>query len=236
MRMPSSRRPSWRPLVLPIAFLALAACGPKHHLDQYDFAGRTMALVVIDPTAPVLLQDSYRVRADNDLVATVVNAGATAIKNAEAGRARARLDSATTRMALADALAERTIERASRYLGVQPVGSKSGSDFLLEVHMRNYGIDARGRSAATLFTNAEAVLLDRRTGREIWNVRVRGTDRLTPRVRGDDRLPGTIITAGSLHTVSVADFQDALDQLVQLSSNVIVNELRGSLRVARSAR
>ena len=49
--------------------------------------------------------------------------------------------------------------------------------------MHSFGLDARSSSAAYLYTNAEAVLLERRTGREIWNVNVRGTDRLTPRVR-----------------------------------------------------
>jgi hypothetical protein len=216
-----------------IALLALAGCGPKHHLDQYNFAGKRMALVVLAPPAPGLLEDRLRLRRSDELVEAVVQAGATVAKNAEAGRARARLDSATTRAGLADALARRTLDRASRYLGMRPVPSQDDADFLLEVHMRSFGIDARGSGAATLYTNAEAVLLDRHTGREIWNVRVRGTDRLTPPVRGSDRLPGTIITAGTLHTVTVADFQQALDQLVQLSSNVIADRLRSALRDAR---
>ena len=232
MRTTWTHRHGLQRLAAILAILGLAACGPKHHLDQYTFAGRRMALVVIAPTAPGLLESSYVLRADDDVVGTVVQAGATAMKNVEAGRARARLDSASSRAALADALARRTVERASRYLGMQPVQEAADADFLLEVHMRSYGIDVRGRGAATLYTNAEAVLLDRRTGREIWNARVRGTDRLTPRVLGD-RLPGTIITAGTLHTVTVADFQDALDQLMQLSSNVIADELRESLRDAR---
>lgn len=229
----STSRPGRQQLAALIALVALAACGPKHHLDQYDFAGRTMGLVVIEPPAPGLLEDAYYVRASDDVVGAVVQAGATAAKNAEAGRARARLDSATTGLDLAEALAQRTLPRASRYLGVRPVAGEADADFLLEVHLRSLGIDARGRSAASLYTNAEVVLLDRRTGREIWHVRVRGTDRLTPRVRGAGRLPGTIITAGTLHTVTVEDFREALDQLVQLSSNVIVDELRESLRDAR---
>lgn len=225
-----------RGLQVPAALAALAllaACGPKHYLDQYDFAGRRMALVVIAPPAPGLLESGYRVSGSEDVIGTVVQAGATAVKNAEAGRARARLDSATSRMALADALAERTRARVSRYLGMTTAPSEADSDFLLEIHMRSYGIDVRGRGAARLYTNAEAVLLDRRTGREIWNSRVRGTDRLTPHVVGMRGVPGTVITAGTLHTVTVADFEDALDQLVQLSANVIADDLRHGLRKAR---
>lgn len=216
-----------------IAIAASAACGPKHHLDQYDFAGQRMALVVIAPPAPGLLESGYRVSAREDVIGTVVQAGATAVKNVEAGRARARLDSATTRMSLADSLARRTRDRVSRYLGMTAAAAEADADFLLEIHVRSYGIDVRGRGAARLYTNAEAVLLDRRTGREIWNSRVRSTDRLTPHVVGMRGVPGTVITAGTLHTVTVADFQEALDQLVQLSANVIADDLRAGLRDAR---
>jgi hypothetical protein len=222
-----------RPIAGAIAFLALAACGGKHHLDEYTFAGRSLALVVIAPPAPGLLGGGYRVRVSDDVVGAVVQAGATVAKDVEARRARARLDSATSRIGLADALARRTLERASRYLGMQPAASPADADFLLEVHMRSFGIDARGHRAASLYTNAEAVLLDRRTGREIWNIDVHGTDRLTPFVRGSDHASGAIITAGTLHTVTVADFQQALDQLVHLSSDRIADELRASLREVR---
>ena len=77
------------------------------------------------------------------------------------------------------------------------------------------------------------MLLDRHTGREIWNVTVHGTDRLTPRIRGAGTLGGTIIAVGTLHAMSVADFQHALDQLMSLSSDVVAEELRAALRTAR---
>ena len=76
-------------------------------------------------------------------------------------------------------------------------------------------------------------MIDRRTGREIWNVNVHGRDRLTPYVESSSRIPGSVITAGTLGSVSVADFQLALNQLIDLSSNTITNELRSALRDVR---
>ena len=214
--------------------LASAACGRGHHLDEYTFTNRSMALVVIAPPAPGLLTPGYGLNEADDVVSAVVRAGSKVARDVEGRRARARLDSATSRTSMADDLARRTLDRTSRYLGLRPVSSASDPDFLLEVHMRNYGVDARGESAAYLYTNAEAVLLDRRTGREIWNVKVHGTDRLTPFIGRTGSIPGGgIITAGTLHTVTVADFQQALDQLVTLSSNRIADELRASLRDVR---
>jgi hypothetical protein len=78
------------------------------------------------------------------------------------------------------------------------------------------------------------VLLDRRTGREIWNINVHGRDRLTPYVESSSRIPGSVITAGTLGSVSVADFQGALNQLMDYSSTLITNELRAALRDVRN--
>jgi len=54
-------------------------------------------------------------------------------------------------------------------------------------------------------------------------------------VRNAGAVPGAgaILTASSLATMSVADFQDALQQLAELSSNVVADELRSALRDVR---
>jgi len=213
--------------------LSAAACGgARHHLGEYDFADRSLALVVLGNPAPGLVTGKFDLRS-TDIVEVVTKAGSKVAKDVEARRARARLDSASSRMRLGDTLAKRTLDRASRYLGVRPTASLADADYLLEVHMRNYGLDASGSGAAALYTNAEAVLLDRRTGREIWNVKVQGTDQLAAPIRGRGAVSGAILAAGALHTMSVEDFQQALDQLMSLSSNVVAEELRSALRDAR---
>jgi hypothetical protein len=223
---------------LPALVVVLAACGGnKHHLAEYAFADRTMAMVSVAQPSPGLLTGAYNLSADDGLTEAVIKAGTGVAKDAEARRARARLDSASMRTDLSRDLANRALERTSRYLGVRAASSPDNADFLMEIHMHSFGLDARSSSAAYLYTNAEAVLLERRTGREIWNVNIHGTDRLTPRVRGGiggvPGVPGAIVTASTLHTLTVADFQDALDQLLALSSNLIADELRASLRDAR---
>lgn len=213
----------------------LIACGPNHHLAEYPFASRTLAVVYIAPPAPELLTAYYDVRGTTttDAINAVVRASTGAVREREARRAAARLDSATTRVNIPAMLAQRTLERASRYLGTQAITDARAADYLMEVHMERFGINAKGDHAAYLFTFAEAVLLDRRTGREIWNVTIHGRDRLTPLVVSNSAIPGTVVTAATLGMVSVAEFQLALNQLIELSSNVITSELRGALRDAR---
>jgi hypothetical protein len=215
-----------------VAFFA--ACGGGHHLAEYPFANRTLAVVYIAPPAPELLTGYYDLRDSQNPVEAVVRAGADVAREREGRRASARLDSATARIDIPAVLAQRTLERASRYLGTRPITDEHQADYLLEVRMERFGINAKADEAAYLFTYAEAVLIDRRTGREIWNVTTHGRDRLTPYVQSSSPIPGSVITASTLGSVSVADFQGALNQLMDYSSNLITNELRSALRDVRN--
>ena len=216
-----------------LAALTLAgACG-KHYLRDYQFADKTIALVFIDPPSPELREGWYNLDVGHTAVQTVVNAGATVAKEVEARRASARLDSAATRVDVAAGLARRTLERASRYLGTRPVATADNADFLLEIRMESFGIDARSNRAAYLYAKAEAVLIDRRSGREIWSEDVSGSDRMTPYVIGTANVPSAIFTAATLHSVTVADFEKALNGLVLFTSDLITDELRDKLRDVR---
>jgi hypothetical protein len=213
--------------------LASAACGGGHHLAEYPFSSRTLAVVYIAPPSPELLTSYYDLGNSQNPVAAVVRAGADVAREREGRRANSRLDSASARIDIPAVLAQRTLERASRYLGTRPITDETKANYLMEVRMERFGINAKADEAAYLFTFAEAVLLDRRTGREIWSVNVHGRDRLTPYVESSSPIPGSVITASTLGSVSVADFQDALNQLMDYSSNLITNELRSALRDVR---
>jgi hypothetical protein len=213
---------------------SIVACGGGHHLSEYPFSSRTLAVVYVAPPAPVLLTSYYDLQNSKNALEVVVRAGADVAREREGRRAHARLDSATARINIPAVLAHRTLERASRYLGTRPITDEHQADYLMEVRMERFGINAKADEAAYLFTYAEAVLLDRRTGREIWNINVHGRDRITPYVQSSSPIPGSVITASTLGSVSVADFQGALNQLMDLSSNVITNELRSALRDVRN--
>lgn len=215
------------------AAVSLVSCGGGHHLAEYPFSSRTLAVIYIAPPSPELLTSYYDLTSSQNALEAVVRAGADVAREKEGRRANARLDSASSRIDIPGVLAQRTLQRASRYLGTRPINDESQADYLMEVRMERFGINAKADEAAYLFTFAEAVLLERRTGREIWNVNVHGRDRLTPYVQSSNRIPGSVITASTLGSVSVADFQGALNQLMDYSSNLITDELRSALRDVR---
>lgn len=217
-----------------LLLLASAGCG-KHYLNQYDFSSRTLALVFIEPPQPELLHGWYNLDGMGQLnaIQTVVGAGAKVAKEVEARRAIARFDSAAAQVDASAILSQRTLDRVSRYLGTRIVTTPREADFVLELNMRSYGIDARSNRSTSVYARAEAVLLDRVSGREIWSEDVRARDRMTPYVVGTSNVPSAIFTAATLHTVSVEDFRRALEGLAGFTADVITNELRDKLRDVR---
>lgn len=210
----------------------LTACGGRHHLKEYDFAQRSLAMVWAAPPTADLLTGPYGSSSAEHPVELVIQAGSQVAKELEARRARVRLDSAAVRVDVAELMAERTLDRASRYLGTRPVRAPAEASYLLELSVYELGIDARGDRAAYLYVDAEAVLLDAGTGREIWSEDIRGYDRLTPSL-GAGPVPTDILTAGALGSLSVDDFERLLERLGNYASDRITNELREDLRDAR---
>jgi len=214
------------------AALGLAACGGGHELERYSFAGSTLAVADFAPPSPALLTGAYGVDGD-DVLTAVLDAGSQAAREVEARRARTRLDSAANLVDVRERMSNWTLERTARYLGVSAVDDPAAADYLLEIYVRQYGIDARGSSSAQLFMNVEAVLLDRRSGHEVWSVEVNSHDRLTPPVRMASAIPGDIVTAGTLHSLTVEQLRDELAGLTDFTADYLTNELREDLRDTR---
>lgn len=216
-----------------VAVLSALACGGGHQLSEYEFGGGSLAGVDLGTPAPVLLTGAYDVDREEGALGAVLDAGSRAARAAAARQARARLDSAAGRVDMGQLMGDRMLERSSRYLGTRSVTAEADADFLLELDVRNYGIDARGGRDARLFVVAEAVLIERRTGREIWNTEVRGRDRLTRSVGGVEELSSDIFTAAGLTQISVADFERILRGLADVSADAVTNQLREDLRDVR---
>ena len=230
---PGSRTASRLPVSLVVlAAAAWVACGGGNRLAEYDFAGGALALVDLGTPRPVLLTGEMDVETEEGALEAVLDAGSRVAKEASARKARSRLDSAARRVDMGEMMADRILERGSRYLGTRPVEAEAEADFLLELDVRDYGIDARSGRDARLFVVADVILLERETGREIWSTEVRGRDRLVPSVEGVD-LPPDIFTAGGLTRISVDDFERILRGLADVSADAVADRLREDLRDAR---
>lgn len=229
-RWTPARRPTLLLVGLATTVGVLGACGGRHHLNQYDFSGHSLAVVYFAAPSPELRTGGYDVDT-RDPLSAVVTAGGRVAREVEARQARERLATAADRLDLAARMAERSLERTSRYLGARPVEDGARADYLLEVDVRSLGLDARGERLH-LFVSSEAVLLDARTGREIWASHVRSSDPLGADL-GDGGVIGDVISAGTLHQLSVDDFEILLARLADYAADRTARELRSDLRSIR---
>lgn len=226
-----------RVLLLALASSIVAGCGAKHHLSRYDFSGRTMAVVHIAPTSGDLRLSAYKADASDDVVGALAAAGSRAAVEIESRRVRARLDSAAARVGVGTRMADRTADRATMYLGARRVAAPSSADFVMDLRVRSYGVSARSwQSAATVYLEADVVLLDAVTGTEIWTTRVNGWDSITPRVASAGEVPRDLITAAGLLTVSSAELERTLQRVIDVSADAATDELREKLRDVRRDR
>jgi hypothetical protein len=220
---------TWGWLLLPL----LGACAHGNHLRDYDYSGRTVTSVSSVPRRPDVLTGPYFVAADDPLRA-LLRAGSRVAVELQARQLRERLDTAVTRIDVAAQLEQSMLDRASRYLGAQPMPGEPDSDFLFDVVVVEYGIDAEEwDAAATFYIEAEASLLHRPTGDEIWRAEVHGRDPIGPGVFGPARGVRNVITAAQLADLSVDELVEALASLAEYAAGAITDRLRDDLRKAR---
>ncbi len=217
------------------ALLGTVACGPSHRLGEYDFRDRTVSVVSEIPRRADVLTGPYFVGGiTGDPVRDVLRAGARVYREVESRRLRERLESAATRIDVGHVLEGNTLERVARYLGAHAVGRDEEPDFLLELIVVEYGIDAESwNAAAHFYIEADATLLYAPTGEEIWRKEIDATERIGSAVFGPGRAVRDVVTAATLSDLTVEEIVSALESLADFSGRVITDELREDLRDAR---
>jgi hypothetical protein len=211
--------------------LIVSGCGSKHRLAEYDFRGRTLAVVTIAPPYPELLSGtSLETRSDNPLE-TFFRVGSEIAREVSARQLRTRLDSAATAVDVSGRMGERALHNAARHLRASPVMGSGGGDHELEIRVRHYGIVATSWTAGAYFSiDADVFLLDGRTGRRIWNTHVRRRDPVGSSTIGvDDRSVSNVVTAVTLSNMSTDEIKRALESLADYAADRVVEQLAKSL-------
>lgn len=213
----------------------VVGCGPSHRLNEFVYADRTVAVVSQIPRRPEVLSGPlFFGGRSGDPIRDMLRVGAQIAREAEARALRARLDSAATRIDVGYVLEERALERTARYLGADAVERDGSEDYVLELVVAEYGIDAEGwESTAYFFIDAEAALLHAGTGTEIWRAEIEESESIGPRIWGPGRGVGDIVTAASLGDLTVDEIVTAFESLAEYAATRITNRLSEDLREAR---
>lgn len=211
--------------------LVASNCSNKQRLGQYEYGGRTLALVTVGPPHPEVFQDlALYLDWDNPMV-TAISVGSEVAREVQANRIRARLDSAAMRMNVSERMADRTLGNAARHLRVTPAEEGASADYELEVRVRRYGIVASSwGEAAHFMVDVDMILLDGATGRRIWKTRVRERDAIMPAVLAIAGRPVTnVVTAIQLATMSTAEIERALESLADYAADRMLDKFARAL-------
>ncbi|NOT08931.1 MAG: hypothetical protein HOP28_12100 [Gemmatimonadales bacterium] len=209
-------------------------CAGRNRLSTYDFQRGSLAVVYDFPPHPEVLTGPYVPGHFRDPLHAIVRAGSQIVKEIEARQVRRRLDSAAVLLNVSSRVADGTGARAARYLGARLTDKEEGADFILDIQVRDYGIDAEEWDAAAhFFVVAEVVLLDGKDGRIIWETRVRDRDKITPAILGWHSVSRNIVTAAALADLSVDDLVRALTRLADYTADHVTRRLRDAVDDSR---
>lgn len=214
--------------------MLLGACASAGRLAEYDFNDRTVAVVAMVPPRP-------HVDSGDDVDLTGLSApqallkvGTGIYKEVQAGRLRARMDSAGTRLDVADRISGTLLGSAARSLGARAVDDASEADFHLEVRVEEYGVSApEWDSEARFRLKARLLLLDRE-GREVWKAKVDENEELSD----SWFLPGSpatdVWTGQALGRLTVDEIVRAFESVADHTAYRLTDKLRAGMAKARS--
>lgn len=228
----------WAPNVLLIGAAALAATGCRGtgRLAEYDFRDHTVAVAYDFAPQPEVLTGPWFPDLSRNPLAAVIEVGSKVAREAQASRARARLDSAVAEVDITGRVAERTLERSARLLRMEPVDDDDNAEFIVEVVLRRHGIDAKDwNAAAHFFVEAEVFLIDAFDGTQIWHSKVKERDPIMPAIFGPGTVVRDVVTAASLAGLSTEEMRTALERLADYSADRITSRLRDALQKVQRA-
>ena len=216
-----------------VLVLSAGACGPSHRLAEYDFRGAPLATVAEVPVTPDILTGPLFVGTPSNAVEALLDVGSRAARELSVRSVQDKLDRATERVNVGAILEDEAQRRAGRYLRAETSASVAESDFLLEIYVYEYGIEASDWDAsAYFFIDAEATLLDQRGALEVWRAGVEARDPVGPEIFGEG-VVRDVVTATAILDLSEEDMVRALERLAGFAATQITEQLRADLRDAQ---
>ena len=206
-------------------------CASAGNLADYDFRDRSLGVVTLAPPHPDVFTDQVVDLDGTDLAGAIFRIGSDLLKESEAGKARARLDSAALAVDVPGRLGRRVLEDGARQLRARAVETTREADYEIEIRVERYGIEADSwDDQANFVLEAEVRLLDGPSGRRIWNARVSERDPVNDAVLGGGApILGSVLTARALAGLSVPEMERAMEGLADYCADRMLDRLRRGL-------
>ncbi len=208
--------------------LGLIECSSYKKLINYTFKDHTASAIVTAAPWADVFTDSYMHIDKDNLFRTFLNVGSAIAKEVEAEKVKTLLDSAMKQVNVPERIKNRTLEKGADYLHYRPVQEHSQADYLFDIYIKDYGIDAKSWDAGVYFKiDVKVNLIDNRTGKQIWKKHVQERK---PVSRTIFSLGGTttsnIINAIMLSNLSVEEMIKGFQYMADYTADRIIQKLQ----------
>ena len=213
-------------VILPLLVVLLLTACASNKLVEYDLREANIAARTFMPPRANVFTDANLNINPHDIVGTAINVGTTIARESEAVKARARLDSAMTLVDVPAIIEEEVLFRAAEMLNFRPVNEVNAADFVFNIKMDRYGVDAKGWDVGTFFVvKAKVELIDNQQQRRIWKRGVEAREPLSPRIFGISAPVENVMDAVALSQLSVDEMVSGMEYLANFSAGVIAEKL-----------
>jgi hypothetical protein len=212
----------------------LASCVTVNRLERIHLEDPALASVLEPPPPPSL--DSWHDLSINthDPIGTVLRVGSSIVLAAEAQKAAVRMREALDLVDVPSVVHEESAARCSRALGGRRVGDTRDADFVLDLEIEEYGIDAPSWGAAVGLKLRVTVRLYERMSRDlVWRRHISLTQKASPEVFGLPSPAETIFTAAMLAGLSTEEMARGFESLAHYAARVVGDTLERDLWDAR---
>jgi hypothetical protein len=208
------------------AVLLLASCQTVNRLDRYRIEGSTLATDMREPPRAELGID-YSVHIDSkNPIGTALSVGTTLLKASEAEKAEVNMRAALDSVDVPAIVLKETSKSAARALNADLVERSRRPDLLLDLDIREYGIEAPSwGSAVTLHMRLVATLYHTKSRDIIWRRAITVDDPASPQMFGVSGVVGDIVTAGVLSSLTVEELEEGFRALAFESARSLSRRL-----------
>lgn len=210
--------------------LSTTACVSVNKLKEVDLENRDVAVMAAFPPNPIVHTNFwYASSGGRNPVVGAIRLGTAAAREVEANRVERKMRRALDNVDIAQIAAVQIMRQSADALGFNPVKRPSDADFVFDIKIDSYGIDAENfDSALRLFINGTVSIYDEtRGGRRIWRDGLRIRERISRGVfaSGGTGL-GNIITARELADLDVAELEEGFKRLADVAAQSLSRELQ----------
>ena len=209
-----------------VAGLIVLQCGSVNKLKGYDFYDRTAAArMALPPRAEVFTDEYVDVQGDNPIEA-IIRAGTTVAKEIEAHKVQGRLDSVMLVVDIPEIIRERTLQQCGKYLQYRPVDDTKSADYIFDMDIKKYGIDAKSWNADVHFKlDIEIKIIDNKKDMLIWKRTFREKQAVTSATFDLHESAGDVITAVALSKLSVEELESGFEYLSSYVADRVAKKL-----------